>query len=159
MPEFSWGKFLQNVDDLNLPDLPEGPDPIDAAAERLVPSNIKKQYKLGEILLANRLITQEQLEQGLKAAVEAGIPLGEALVSLDFVKESLMVKALAAQKNVSAWHLDTDPPTQEALAKVPANICRANLVLPVKVHGGRLILAMRNPEDMGAIELVRNITG
>ncbi|HCE01337.1 MAG TPA: type II secretion system protein GspE, partial [Armatimonadetes bacterium] len=114
---------------------------------------------MGELLLAHRLITQEQLDQALALQRERPGSLGSILVSLGFITEDLLLQALAAQHGVSAWRLERDAPKAAAVAKVPEHICRTYQVLPVEVRGDLLVLAMRNPYDLDAIDAVRNVTG
>lgn len=117
----------------------------------------KKQ--LGEILMSHRILTQAQLDEALQDQRDNPRPLGRILIQKGFITEKLLLQALAAQKGISAWHLDQDPPHQAALAKLNQQICRDNSVLPVRVQGNLLILAMKNPDDIETIDLVRNITG
>ncbi|MCX7800013.1 MAG: ATPase, T2SS/T4P/T4SS family [Fimbriimonadales bacterium] len=115
--------------------------------------------RLGELLLSHRLITQEQLDQALALQRERPGSLGSILVSLGHITEDLLLQALAAQHGVSAWRLERDAPKAAAVAKVPEHICRTYQVLPVEVRGDLLVLAMRNPYDLDAIDAVRNVTG
>lgn len=118
---------------------------------------IKK--RLGDHLLSLKLITIEQLDRALAVQREAPAPLGSILVSLGFLTEDLLLNALAAQMSVSPWRLGEHAPTAEAVSKVPGHLCRTYQVLPVAVRGDLLILAMRNPLDLDAIDLVRNFAG
>ena len=119
--------------------------------------SIRKQ--LGEILLSHKVITQEQLTSALEEQKLHPRPLGRILVQMGFLSDKLLLQALSAQKGVSAWHLDVDSPHPAALAKLSQQVCREYNVLPVRVQGDLLILAMKDPDDIGTIELVRNITG
>ena len=113
--------------------------------------------RLGDLLLSLRLITEEQLKEALVVQRDGAELLGSILVALGFVSEDQLLKALAAQDGVSAWRLDEQRPSPEALAKVPAHICRSVQVIPVRIRGDLLTLGMRNPLDYDAIDTVRNI--
>jgi type IV pilus assembly protein PilB len=115
--------------------------------------------RFGEVLVGRRLITQEQLKLAQTIQRESPAPLGTVLISLGFVAEDLLLQALAAEAGVSAWHLEKDPPKRDAVQRVPEHICRTYQVLPVETRGDLLLLAMRNPEDLDAIDAVRNLTG
>jgi type IV pilus assembly protein PilB len=119
---------------------------------------LSSRQRLGELLVTHRLITAEQLARALEVQCERPQPLGQILVNLNYLTEERLLQACAVQKGVSAWHLQHDPPTKEALALIPSNICRAHALLPVRVRPDRLFLAMRDPSDIDAIDLVRNIT-
>ena len=115
--------------------------------------------QLGEILVSRKVVTQAQLDEALEEQRKVPRPLGRILVQMGFVTEKLLLQALSAQKGVSCWHLDQDPPHPEALARLSQDVCRDNSVIPVRITGDLLLLAMRNPDDIETIDLVRNVTG
>ncbi len=115
--------------------------------------------RLGELLLSLRLVNKKQLEQGLEVQKSNPAPLGSILVGLGFITEDQLLNALAAQMGVSPWRLDEQPPKLSAIARVSYSVARTYQVLPVEIRGDLLILAMRNPLDVDAIDLVHNMTG
>lgn len=115
--------------------------------------------RLGELLLSLKLLKREQLDQALSMQRETAAPLGSILVSLGYVREDQLLNALAAQDGVAPWRIDELPPSQDALGKVPPHVCRQLQVIPVRLQGDLLVLAMRNPLDLDAIDMVRNLTG
>ncbi|MBN9502882.1 MAG: hypothetical protein BGO01_20340 [Armatimonadetes bacterium 55-13] len=114
--------------------------------------------RLGELLLSLKLLNQKQLDQGLEIQRDSPAPLGSILVSLGFITEDQLLNALAAQMGVSPWRLDEQRPKPTAVARLPHNIARTYQVLPVDIKGDLLVLAMRNPLDVDAIDLVHNMT-
>jgi len=112
--------------------------------------------KLGELLVSNRLLSKEQLEKALQIQRDHFQPLGQILVQEGFITEDRLLQACAAQKGVSAWFLHRDPPSPDAIKLVPGNLCRSYQLIPVKLIGDRLILAMRDPNDIDALDMVRN---
>ncbi len=115
--------------------------------------------RLGDVLIALKLITSEQLDTALEVQREDTRSLGDILVSLGFLTEDLMLYGLATQMDVRPWRVEEVPPTFDAVQTVPRHVCRARQVLPVALHGERLVLAMANPLDFDALDLVRNLTG
>lgn len=65
--------------------------------------------RLGDMLMAHRLITEEQLARALQMQDERGEPLGTVLIESGLITEELLVMALAAQKGVPAWDLEKEP--------------------------------------------------
>lgn len=120
-------------------------------------AGIRKQ--LGEILIAHKIITPDQLLEALQEQKANPSPLGRIMVQKGMLTDKLLLQALSAQKGVSAWHLDEDPPLPNALSRLSQQVCREYGILPVRIQGDLLILAMKNPDDIDAIELVRNLTG
>ncbi len=138
--------------------------PTEAAVEEPAhappPSTNRVQFsELGRVLLAHRLITEEQLREAATAADELGAPLENVLVQRGYVGEEQILQARAAMRGVMTWDPASEEPEPEALAKVPAAVCRRHIVLPVRVSGTLLTLAMANTEDMGAVEAVRRASG
>jgi type IV pilus assembly protein PilB len=132
----------------------------DETVETPMPSADRLQFsELGRALLAHRLITEQQLREATAAADELGAPLESVLVQRGYVGEEQILQARAAIRGVMTWDPATEEPDPEALAKVPAAVCRRHIVLPVRVSGTLLTLAMANTEDMGAVEAVRRATG
>lgn len=115
--------------------------------------------ELGRVLLAHHLVTEEQLQEAVLAAEELGAPLENVLVQRGYVGEEQILQARAAMRGVMTWDPIGEEPEPEALAKVPAAVCRRHIVLPVRVNGTLLTLAMANTEDMGAVEAVRRASG
>ncbi len=113
--------------------------------------------KLGELLVSNRLLSKEQLDQALEIQRNHFQPLGQILIQEGYITEDRLLQACAAQKGVSAWLLHRSPPSPEAIRLVPGNLCRSHQLLPVKVIGERLVLAMRDPNDIDALDMVRNV--
>ena len=119
---------------------------------------IVSRQRLGELLVTHRLLTADQLAQALELQRRRPQPLGQILIQLGYITEERLLQACAVQKGVNAWHLQHDPPASEALVLVPGNLCRAHMLLPVRVKPDRLYLAMRDPGDIDAIDMVRNFT-
>jgi len=113
---------------------------------------------LGEMLVANKLIAQEELDRALQVQCDNPAPLGRILVRLGYISETLLLRALAAQMGVSPWQLEKQPPTPEAIALMPLEVCEQHQMLPVSVKGDLLVLAMKNPMDVQAIDLARNLS-
>ncbi len=113
---------------------------------------------LGEMLVANRLISQEDLERALEMQRKEPMPIGRVLIKLGLINEGLLLRALAAQMGIGAWHLEKDPPSPAAMSVVPLDVCEKYQMLPVAIRGNILVLAMRNPMDVEAIDLARNMS-
>lgn len=115
--------------------------------------------RLGEFLITNRLITKEQLDSAHELQKGTPAPLSRLLVSLGYITEDKLLSSVAAQFGVSPWNFGEYPPESEAIQQLPGSICRMYQICPVDLRGDLLVLAMQNPNDLEAIDLVRNLTG
>jgi type IV pilus assembly protein PilB len=118
---------------------------------------LASRQRLGEILVSHRLLTPEQLEKALAIQRERFQPLGQILIQERLISEERLLQACALQKGCNAWHLQLDPPTKEAIGLLAGNLCRSYQIIPVQVKAGRLFLAMRDPSDIDAIDMVRDM--
>lgn len=116
--------------------------------------------KLGELLLKEKLITTEQLDEALKSHTLFGIKLGSSLIELGFISDEQLCRFLSNKLGVPAV-----PPRamssvpQEVLGLVPAELAGRYRVIPIKVEGKKLALAMGDPTDFKAIDEVAFVTG
>jgi F-type H+-transporting ATPase subunit beta len=81
----------------DLDDRPEEALYLIGALEPFQRPSPTTQPQLGEILVAQKLITPEQLEKALARQRETGEPLGSALVKLGYISEHKLLRALAEQ--------------------------------------------------------------
>src|ERR1044072_5729582 len=110
--------------------------------------------KLGDLVVEQGQISQQELETALAYQRATGKPLGEVLLLLGIATEAQLRDALAAQQSVESWDLVAHPPTKAALEKVTPEICVKNLLLPVKIEGHKLTVAMRNPGNLEIVDLL-----
>jgi len=115
--------------------------------------------KLGDLLLKQKLITQEQLETALKLQREEGGKIGEALVRVGAVSEGDITETLSQQfgvPSIDLAHFEIDP----AIIKVvPGEVARKYGVLPVNKTGATLTIAMGDPTNVFAMDDIKFMTG
>lgn len=70
-------------------------------------STMDNKPQLGKILLERGLLQPEQLETGLYYQKRIGSKLGESLIALGFIDETILYSTLAAQQKISYYELDT----------------------------------------------------
>jgi type IV pilus assembly protein PilB len=104
--------------------------------------------RLGDLLVADGLLTAEQLKKAL--AEQKGSPekLGSVLIRLNFVNEDQLIGFLSRQygvPSITLGQLDIDP---DVLKLVPAPIARKYEVIPVRRMGNSLALAMADPTNV-----------
>jgi len=61
---------------------------------------------LGQILLEKKIVTAEQLDEGLRAHWEKGLILGEVLMEMGFIKDEDLKSALNIQSSLAASLLE-----------------------------------------------------
>src|SRR5262249_17066077 len=115
---------------------------------------------LGEILLAHGAVSREKLDEALAAQAERGGRLGEVLISLKACNEEQVLKALAAQLELPyQMRLAPDEVAQELIGKVPINFAKQARLMPLRLEGDHVTVAMADPLDTGAVDSVRVLLG
>ncbi|HTY05331.1 MAG TPA: type IV-A pilus assembly ATPase PilB [Gemmatimonadales bacterium] len=114
--------------------------------------------KLGDILVKEGLISQEQLKKALAEQKGNGMRLGYTLVKLGFVEETEVTKMLARQYRMPAVDLSRFEVDPKILKLIPADIASKHVVLPLKREGRTLTIAIADPNNVTAIEDIKFIT-
>ncbi|NBT57707.1 type IV-A pilus assembly ATPase PilB [bacterium] len=114
--------------------------------------------KLGALLVAKGLITQEQLQSAAHLQSKEKIRLGSSLVKLGHVNEKVLISFLSAQYGIPATSLEGQFVTPEILRLVPKSLCEKHVVLPLTIEENKLKIAMSDPTHVSAIDDVRFIS-
>src|SRR5215510_10638142 len=115
--------------------------------------------KLGDLLLKQKLITQDQLDNALKLQREEGGKIGEALVRVGAVSEGDITETLSQQfgvPSIDLAHFEIDP---AVIKVVPGEVARKYGVLPVNKTGATLTIAMGDPTNVFAMDDIKFMTG
>jgi len=107
---------------------------------------------IGQILLENGFLTEEELNHGLNRHREAGKLLGQVLIELGFVKEEDVLSAYSLQQGIPYFRLDGLDMSNRLLNRVPIRAALKLKFLPIKEEGERLTIAMANPKDSHLID-------
>jgi len=108
--------------------------------------------KLGSLLVAYKLITQEQLNEALRLQAQSGQKLGSILVELEYLAVEALVKALGALYGLPPVNLFKGNIPPETLRLLPMDKIKRYQALPLAVKDPRVLLAMVNPNDMEALK-------
>ncbi|KJG01144.1 GspE/PulE family protein [Photobacterium angustum] len=115
---------------------------------------IRLRKRLGDLLVDENIITQQQLEQALTKQQSTGRKLGDTLINLGFLTEQQMLQFLARQLDVPLVDLtrvQVDSEHVGLLSEVNARRLRA---LVLGQHGDTVRVAMSDPADLAAQEAV-----
>ena len=114
--------------------------------------------RVGEFLVREGLVTQEQLAAATRDARQNGTRVGFALIKLGVVQETDLTRALARHYRVPAVDLDRVQLDDRILKLIPPDLAQKHQVLPLRRVGRTLTLAMANPTDATAIDAVKFVT-
>ena len=115
----------------------------------------KGKKRLGDILLDEHLITQEQLNQALASAKNDTKKIGEAVVDLGFATEQDIAAALSSQLGFEYVNLSDFRISENVLCLISENVLRKHLMIPyefVPDNVNQIKVAMADPMDLSAID-------
>ena len=115
--------------------------------------------RLGDLLVKEKVITQEQLEQALKVQKDTGCRLGSALVRLGFLSEEDVTNFLSRQYGVPAINLSYFEIDPAVVKLIPFETARRYQILPLSRVGASLTIAMVDPTNVFAMDDIKFMTG
>lgn len=118
-----------------------------------------RKMRLGDTLISEGLINEEQLLQALALQKKSGKRLGAVLVEMHLVTEQDIVQILSKQLRIPFIDLSNyliDP----VIAKmVPEHIAKRHMLIPINKVGNKLTVAMVDPLNIIAIDDIQLMTG
>ena len=115
--------------------------------------------RLTEILINNKLITAEHLQQALKVQMNKGGKLSDIIVELKFIKESELINTLSESLGLPLIDLKRFKIDLEIAKIIPVEIARHYQIIPISKMGDTITLAMADPLNIFAIDHVQSLTG
>jgi type IV pilus assembly protein PilB len=115
--------------------------------------------RLTEILINNKLITTEQLEQALSVQATKGGKLSDIIVELKFVKENELISTLSEGLGLPLIDLKRFKIDLEIVKVISVDIAHHYQIIPVSKMGDTITLAMADPLNIFAIDHVHSLTG
>jgi CBS domain-containing protein len=114
--------------------------------------------QLGQMLLEQGLLTQQQLEIALRQHRNTPKSLGRTLIDLGYIRERDLVRALAKQVGLDFVDLRVHHIDPVAAALVPDQLARRYRALPIGERDGKLLVAMSDPANLYALDDIRAVT-
>ena len=119
-----------------------------------------RNIRIGDYLVEQKLITQDQLDQVLtKQKENGGKRFGETVVELGFISEVSLSKALAAKLRIPYVDLANVPIDEDAVRRIPESLAKKYTVIAINVHGRRLTVATDDPINFNILEDIKMQTG
>lgn len=121
----------------------------------------KEKKRIGDILLEEELLTEEQLEEALKVAKERKKKIGETVVDLGFATERDIAEALSSQLGFEYVNLASILIQENVLNLIDEHVLRRHLMIPYafdRENMNQVMVAMADPMDMSAIDDFNIIT-
>lgn len=115
--------------------------------------------RIGEMLLAAKLITEDQLKKALEVQQKEGGNLGSNLIRLGYINEEKLTSFLSKQYGIPAINLldyEIDP---SVIKLIPSEVVRKYQVIPVMKTGAIVTIAIADPSNVFAVDDIRFMIG
>lgn len=114
-------------------------------AETRIVSELRRQRSLGDV----------QLDQARREARFSGLPLVEILLARDMISDEDVARIYAEQNGLRYLDLSRREISDAWALTIPENVARRKLLLPLGEVNGELIVAMGDPADRTALNIVQ----
>ena len=115
--------------------------------------------RLGDLLVKEKVITAQQLEQAAKAQKESNCRLSSALVKLGFLTDEDVTNFLSRQYGVPAINLSYFEIDPSVVKLIPFETAKRYQILPLSRVGASLTIAMVDPTNVFAMDDIKFMTG
>jgi len=119
--------------------------------------NISK--KLGEILVANSLITAKQLEEALEYQKKTGLKLGQILLEKKYITEKQLLEFLSKQFSIRFVEISNIEISPDIIKIVPEAIARRYTLIPIGKNDNIISVAMVDPLNIVVLDELKLMTG
>ncbi len=119
---------------------------------------MKIKKRLGEMLVENGLLTEEQLTKSLVDQKKAGLKLGQYLTRQGIVNEQSIIDMLSKQLKIQRYHPDNFPLDVNLVRNIPIDVAQKYQVAPLKRKGRLLTIAMVDPLDINTLDSIEVMT-
>ncbi len=115
--------------------------------------------RIGELLVRERLIAQDQLKKAIEEQKRSGGRLGANLVKLGFITEKDLTAFLSRQYGIPTIDLAHQEIDSEIVKLIPEDVAQKYQVIPISRTGSTLVIAMADPSNIFAIDDIKFLTG
>jgi MSHA biogenesis protein MshE len=116
-----------------------------------------EKIRLGDVLVAQKLISREQLNQALETQKRGGRKLGRVLIEEGILKEEHIAEALAKQLGLPFLNLKYYNFNRKVSAKLPEQAARRFRAVALEDRGASFFVGMSDPTDLFAFDELTRI--
>ncbi|HZX48469.1 MAG TPA: GspE/PulE family protein [Nitrospirota bacterium] len=125
----------------------------------MITSQRTKTKKLGELLLENGLLTEEQCQNALDVQKKTGKRLGQAVIDLGYVKEEDLLQILSKQMSIPHIWLRKGMVDPKVVNVIPGDKARLYKIMPMFRIKDVLIVATSDPQAIFVFDEIEKTTG
>jgi MSHA biogenesis protein MshE len=117
-----------------------------------VPEKIRQKIRLGDVLVSQKLISNEQLASALEQQKKTGRKLGRILIEMGFVAEEQIAQALSRQLNMPYVNLKQFNASPSVARRLPEALARRFRAVVLEDRTSTYLVGMADPTDLFAFD-------
>ncbi|MGA2782793.1 MAG: ATPase, T2SS/T4P/T4SS family [Smithella sp.] len=118
---------------------------------------MKIKKRLGEILVKEGLLTEEMLKKVLIDQKKTDLKFGQYVIRQGIVQEKQIIDLLSEQLNIKKYHINDFPLDLELVRYIPIEIAQKNKVVPLKIKGNLLMVAIVDPLEITILDSIEKL--
>jgi MSHA biogenesis protein MshE len=116
-----------------------------------------EKIRLGDTLIAQKIISQEQLKLALEQQKKSGRRLGRILIEQGFANDEQICEAISRQLNIPYVNLKQQNVNAELVRRLPETQARRFRALVLEERRGGYLVGMADPTDLFAYDEVARL--
>lgn len=120
---------------------------------------IKSNIPIGELLVSEKVINQEQLDTSLKEQRKTGKSLCQIIIDLGFSTEEKVFSVLSSQLSIPYVRIKDRKIDKSVIEKVPAKIASHYKLMPIELSEKTLTVAVIDPTDVHMLDDIKLLLG
>jgi len=116
-------------------------------------------FRIGDILLDRKLITEEQLREVLQRQKSSGDRLGTCLLQMGLIDEETLAQTLSEQYGIPYVNLDQAEPDRATVLLIPKKLSLQCQAIRLSRTGASILVAMLDPSNLAAIQELKFASG
>ena len=116
---------------------------------------VRRQLMIGDKLIQEGLITEEQLQIALAEQKNRREKLGEVLISLGHIREDQLLPILSEHIGVGSIIISYSDIDEELMEKLPLDFMHDKSVIPIRKEGNKLLVAFADPTNVFLVDEVQ----
>ena len=114
--------------------------------------------RIGELLIKNGIITQEQLDEALEQQKKKKKRLGEILIELGYLNSENLLWMISEQADIPFVEVRPQMLDSQLINKFPENVLYNNLILPLYETEDKIYIAVGDPADPLVVKKMEGFT-
>lgn len=127
--------------------------------EQLAKYGVSNRSQLAILLNKKGLLNNQQVQDLMRSQQHNKDPIIKLIAARGWVQEDAIHDLVTRELLIQQVQLNEFPVDPAVAALIPSSICRRQYIVPLKVEGKRLTLAMADPLDAGLLDDLRFVTG